>query len=84
MRDSAAVLSPYADIIAATALRTRGSLPPVCPPPGHHGRKRPAPSPSCPRIPPGVRALTPLPTSVDHGQTPNPRTNVLPKRRRWS
>lgn len=84
MRDSAAVLSPSADIIAATALRNRGSLPPVCPPPGNRRRKHPSPSPSCSRIPPGVRVLTPLPTSVDHGQTPNQRTNVLPKRLRLS
>jgi hypothetical protein len=34
-----------------------------------------------PSDPPGVRVLTPLPTSVDHRYPLNQHTNVLPKRR---
>jgi hypothetical protein len=74
------VWPPPADIIGAAGSQHRGPLLPVCPPPGDHGRKLPSPSPCGSRIPPGVRVLTPLPTSVNHRYPPNHLTNVLPNR----
>jgi hypothetical protein len=84
MSHRTAVWPPYAGIIRAAGSRHRGPLPPVCPPPGNRGRKPTSAVPCGPRIPPGVRVLTPLPTSVDHKYPPNHLTNVLPKRRRLS
>jgi hypothetical protein len=75
------VWPPHAGLIGAAGSLNRGPLPPVCPPPGHHGRNPAAPSPCYPCIPPGVRVLTPLPTAVDHRYPLNQHTNVLPKRR---
>jgi hypothetical protein len=80
MRHSTAVWSPHASLIGAAGSRPRGPLPPVCPPAGHPGRKPAFPAPGGPRIPPGARVLTPLPTSVDHRYAPHHRTHVLPKR----
>jgi hypothetical protein len=84
MNHSTAVWPPHAGIIRAAGSRNRSPLPPVYPPPGNHGRKPASAAPCCPRLPPGVRGLTPPPTSVDHKYPPNHRTNVLPKRRRLS
>jgi hypothetical protein len=78
MSRSAAVWPPHAGNIGAAGSRNRGPLPPVYPPPGNHGRKPASPSPCGPRIPPGVRVLTPPPTSVDHKYPPDHLTNVLP------
>jgi hypothetical protein len=76
------VWPPQTGRIGAAGSRTRGLLPPVYPPPGHQGQPSAASSPSCPRIPPGVRVLTALSISPDHRYPSHPRTNVLPKRRR--
>jgi hypothetical protein len=75
-----AMWPPPAGLIGAAGSRHRGPLPPVCPPPGHHGWNPASPSPCYPWISPGVRVLTPLPTSLDHRYPPNPLTNVLPNR----
>jgi hypothetical protein len=80
MSHRATVWPPHAGIIGAAGSRNCGPRPPVCPPPGNHGRKPASPLPCCPRIPPDVRLLTPLPTSVDHRCPPNHLTNVLPNR----
>jgi hypothetical protein len=84
MSHRATVWPPPAGSIGAAGSRNRGPLLPVCPPPGHHGRKPAAPSPCCQRIPPGGWVLTPLPTSRDHRDPPNHLTNVLPNRLRLS
>jgi hypothetical protein len=81
MSHSAVMWPPQAGLISAAVSRNRGPLPPVCPPPGHHSRNPAFPSPCYPCIPPAVRALTPLPTSVDHHHPPHQLTNMLPKRR---
>jgi hypothetical protein len=52
MSHRTAVWPPYAGIIRATGSRHRGPLPPVCPPPGNHGRKPTSAPPCGPRIPP--------------------------------
>jgi hypothetical protein len=80
MHPSAAVWPPHTGLIGAAGSRNRGPLPPVCPPPGHHSRNPAFPSPCYPCIPPGVRTLTPLPTSLDHHYPLNQLTNVLPNR----
>ena len=82
MSHRAAVWPPHAGLIGAAGSRNRGPLPPVGPPPGHHGRNPASPSPRYPWIPPGVRVLTPLPPSVDRRYPLNQLTNVLPKRLR--
>jgi hypothetical protein len=74
------VWPPHAGIIGAAGSQHRGPLPPVRPPPGDHGRKLPSPSPCGSRIPPSVRVLTPLPTSVHPRYPPNHLTNVLSNR----
>jgi hypothetical protein len=84
MSDSAALWPLPSDIIAATAPQNRGTLPPVCPPPGHRCRRRPSPARCCPRLLPRLQVLTPVPTSVDHRHPPHHLTYVLPKRRRLS
>jgi len=84
MSPRATVWPPPAGLIGAAGSQNRGPLPPVCPPPGHHGRKPASPSPCGSRIPPGIRVLTLLPTSVNHRDPPNHRTNVLPNRLRRS
>jgi hypothetical protein len=84
MSRSAAVWPPHPGLIGATVLGTRDPLPPVYPPPGNHGRKLASPSPCGPRLPPGVRVLTPPPTTVDHKYPPDHLTNVLPNSLRLS
>ena len=84
MSHRATVWPPPAGSIGAAGSQNRGPLPPVCPPPGHHGRNPASPSPCGHRLPPGVRLLTPLPTSRDHRYPPNHLTNVLPNRLRLS
>ena len=84
MRPRATMWPPHASSSGVAGSQNRGLLPPVCPPPGHHGRTPTAPSPCCARIPSGVQVLTPLPTSVDHSSPPQHLTNVLPNRRRLS
>jgi len=75
---------PHAGISGVAGSQHRGLRPPVCPPPGNHGRTPTSRSPCCAQIPSGVQVLTPLPTSVDHSSPPKHLTNVLPKRRRLS
>lgn len=70
MRPRAPVWPPPAGSLGAAGCRNRGPLLPVGPPPGHPGRTPAAPAPCGPRIPPGGRVLTPLPTSRDHRAPP--------------
>ena len=82
MSHSPAVWPSPAGLIGAAASRHRAPLPPVCPLPGNRDRKPASPAPGGPGIPPDIRRLTPLPTLLEHRYPANPRTNVLPKRRR--
>jgi hypothetical protein len=82
MSHRTAVWPPQASLIGAAGPRNRAPLPPVCPLPRNRGWKPASPSPGAPRIPPGVRSLTPLPTWLDPRYPAHHRTNVLPKRRR--
>jgi hypothetical protein len=84
MSPSATRWPPHAGSRGVAGSQNPGLFPPVCPPPGNHGRTPTAPSPCCARIPSAVQVLTPLPTSVDHGSPPKHLTNVLPKRRSLS
>ena len=72
MSHRAAVWPPHADLIGAAGSRHRGPLPPVCRPPGHHGRN-PAPLALRPLSSPVSGSLTsahlggsPLPPSSNH------------------
>jgi len=84
MSHSTAVWPLHAGLIGAPGSRNRGLFPPLYPPSGNRGRRSASASPGCPRIPPGVLVLTPLPPSPDHREPPHPLMNVLPKRRRLS
>jgi len=70
MSHRAPVWPPHAGIIGAAAPRNRGPLPPMCPPPANYRRQPASTSPCGRQIPPAIRLLTPLPTSMDHRHPP--------------
>ena len=75
MSDRATFVHPPSSLITAPALQRRGSLPPLCLPPGNCCQETAAPSLRWPRIRPSTLPLIPLPTS----QAPRPSAHIPTK-----